>query len=141
MMALEFDRGNATNVPATFWAYRGTIGNFSKNVEIPFWDEQVLRKFIPAGAKKPGPYTFRTNVAVLDMDGGRASSQGKLREVAQVLVWKDGKMSVLSELDAREEFDKFTFLDQQDNTRRENRTDNQRRRGRARAGAEPRDGA
>ncbi len=112
MMALEFDRENATDVPATFRAYRGTIGNFSKEVEIPIWHEQVLRKFTPKDANKPGPYTFRTNMAVMDIDGGRVLDQEdreKLRTVAEVLVWKDGKMSVLSDLDSREEFNKFTF--------------------------------
>ena len=126
MMALEFDRDNATDVPATFRAYRGTIGNFSKEVEIPIWHEQILRKFTPKDANKPGPYTFRTNMAVMDIDGGRVLDQedpGQLRTVAEVLIWKDGKMSVLSDLDSREEFDKFMFADTDEGSRDERETE------------------
>ena len=114
MLALEFDRYNATNIPAKFSARRGTVGNFEQETEVPYWGEGVLKKWIPEGEEDPKPYPFRTNMAVLDIDGGRELGLGKLTEVAEVLVWQNGKMSIMTELDTKEEFEKFDFPAEED---------------------------
>ncbi len=102
VMALEFDDKLATNVPGIFEAYRGTVGNVNMDVEVPYWSEGILRK-------KEG-YQFRVNATVLDLEGGQSLlKDSDLTVPGEMLVLRDGKMSVVDEIESARLFERFDF--------------------------------
>ncbi len=118
VMALEFDDQLATNVPGIFEAYRGTVGNIKMDVEVPYWSEGILRK--------EENHQFRVNATVLDLEGGRSLlKDSDLTVPGEMLVMRDGRLSVVDELESARLFERFDFPPpQKDNEREGARSDN-----------------
>ncbi len=101
VLALEFDAEQATDIPCTMKAYRGTVGNLTTDVEVPIWSENVLRK--------EENYQLRTDCGVLDFTGGEDLDFADLTGLGAMLVWRPDGITVVTEADSAATVEKFDF--------------------------------
>ena len=109
VMALEFDHEKVTNVPGIFDAHRGTVGTLKMTVEWPDWPAGVLRKV--------EEYQFKIDAAVMDLEGGKTLlKDSELSVPGKMLVLRDGKMSVVDEMENSRLYERFDFPEEDNMT-------------------------
>ncbi len=88
-------------VPAKLKVHRGSAASLKMDVEVPVFDQGKLV------VQEDFPIQF--DATVLDMKGGQALGVGDLTAPSEILVFQNGRMTVLNELDGAEEFARYDF--------------------------------